>query len=81
MRQSRRFWLRLIVCCLGGIAGVLIAMPYVLASGLALRNFVLACALGSVLFFVFALVAGLIWRQAIMSRRHCQTNVAALTYR
>lgn len=68
LRQTAPFQLRLIACHVGGIIAEALAMPYLLAAGLEVRNVVLAGILGVVFFFTVAVVGGLAWRRSIMAR-------------
>ena len=62
--KLRRFQLRLVLSCLGGVLFALFVTPYVLPL-LQIGNLVVAGILGALLYLLIAIVGGLIWRRSI----------------
>ena len=63
-RRSLGFQIRLIVCCLAGLLCAAAATPFVMPF-LEFGNVVVAGALGAVLFFLVATIAGFVWQPSI----------------
>lgn len=68
LAQSTRLQLRLIACHAAGVMVEAVVMPHLLAAGLSMDHVVLAWVAGVVLFLIFALLGGVIWRRSIMAQ-------------